>query len=49
MQTQQPSDIARYLIEKYGADKFRIVLEKAKQEHKQVKESAKNGRSNGKL
>lgn len=46
---QQPSDIARYLLEKYGSDKFRVVLEKVKQENKQAKESAQNGRSNGKL
>jgi hypothetical protein len=46
---QQPSDIARYLLEKYGSDKFRVVLEKVKQENKQTKESAQNGRSNGKL
>ena len=41
---QDSSALARYLIEKYGSDKFRIVLEKAKQEHKQAKESAKNGK-----
>jgi hypothetical protein len=45
MQTQEDRDIARYLIEKYGSDKFRIVLEKVKQEAKQQKESAKDGKS----
>jgi hypothetical protein len=45
MQTQEGSAIARYLIEKYGSDKFRIVLEKVKQEAKQQKESAKDGKS----
>lgn len=42
---QQPSDIARYLLEKYGSDKFRVVLERVKQENKQQKESANNDKS----
>ena len=45
MQTQEGREIARYLIEKYGSDKFRVVLEKVKQENKQQKESAKDGKS----
>jgi hypothetical protein len=45
MQMQDSSALARYLIDKYGSDKFRIVLEKVKKEHKQTKESAKNGKS----
>ena len=41
---QQPSDVARYLLEKYGSDKFRVVLEKVKQEAKQQKGSNPNGK-----
>lgn len=36
-------EVASYLIEKYGSDKFKVVLERIKQELKQQKESAKDG------
>lgn len=41
-------EVARYLLDKYGSDKFKVVLEKIKQELKQ-KESAKDGKHNVKL
>ena len=41
-------EVAQYLLDKYGSDKFKVVLEQIKQELKQ-KESANNDKSNGKL
>ncbi len=42
-------EVARYLLDKYGSDKFKVVLERIKEDNKQTKESAKNGKPNGKL
>lgn len=42
-------EVAQYLLEKYGSDKFKVVLERIKNEVKQQKESAKNVKSDGKL
>lgn len=36
-------EVARYLLDKYGSDRFKVVLERIKQELKQQKESAKDG------
>lgn len=41
-------EVAQYLLDKYGSDKFKVVLERIKQELKQ-KGSSKNDKSNGKL
>lgn len=42
-------EVAQYLLDKYGSDKFKVVLEQIKNELKQQKESAKDVKNNVKL
>jgi hypothetical protein len=36
-------EVARYLLDKYGSDRFKVVLERIKQELKQQKGSSQDG------
>jgi hypothetical protein len=42
-------EVARYLLDKYGSDRFKVVLEKIKQELQQQKESVQDDELTKKL
>lgn len=42
-------EVARYLLDKYGSDKFKVVLERIKQDNKLTKERVQDAKHNEKL